>query len=360
MKKILLAIGILCTQHSFSQDSTKKENEIKISAYAEAYYLYDFNRPLNNARPGFVYSHNRSNEATINLGFVKAAFTNEKVRANLSIGAGTYLNANLAAEPGVLKNIFEANAGIKISNKADLWIDAGIMPSHIGFESAIGKDNWTLTRSILADNSPYYEAGIKLGYTSPGNKWYLAAMYLNGWQRIQRPDANSTPAFGIQATYKPSTSLTLNYSNFIGNDKPDSVRQMRYFNNFYAIIQLSKQLGITAGFDIGVEQQHKGSSDMNTWYSPVLIVKYSPDDKNSIALRGEYYSDENGVIIATGTTNGFKTFGASINYDRMITGNAAWRIELRTMNSKDDIFVKRNQSLINNNTFITTAFTVGF
>lgn len=360
MKKILLAIGILCTQHTFSQDSTKKENEIKISAYAEAYYLYDFNRPLNNTRPRFVYSHNRSNEATINLGFVKAAFINEKIRANLSIGAGTYLNANLAAEPGVLKNIFEANAGVKISNKADIWIDAGIMPSHIGFESAIGKDNWTLTRSILADNSPYYEAGIKLGYTSPGNKWYLAAMYLNGWQRIQRPEANNTPAFGIQATYKSSASLMLNYSNFIGSDKPDSTRQMRYFNNFYAIIQLNKQLGITAGFDIGAEQQSKGSSNMNTWYSPVLIVRYSPDDKNSIALRGEYYSDKNGVIVATGTANGFKTFGASINYDHMITSNAVWRIELRTMNSKDDIFIKRNQSFTNNNTFITTAFTVSF
>lgn len=360
MKKILFVIGILCTQNIFSQDSAKKENPLKISGYAEVYYLYDFNKPLNNTRPGFVYSHNRNNEATINLGFVKAAFMNKKVRANLSIGAGTYLNANLAAEPGVLKNIFEANAGIKLSDKADLWVDAGIMPSHIGFESAIGKENWTLTRSILADNSPYYEAGIKLGYTSPGGKWYLAAMYLNGWQRIQRPEANNTPAFGLQATCKPSSLLTLNYSNFIGSDKPDSTRQMRYFNNFYVIIQLNKQLGVTAGFDIGTEQQGKGSSDMNTWYSPVLIIKYSPDDKNSIAFRGEYYNDENGVIIATGTANGFKTFGASINYDRMITSNAAWRLEVRTLNSKDDIFVKRNQSSTNNNTFITTALTVSF
>lgn len=60
------------------------------------------------------------------------------------------------------------------------------MPSHIGFESAIGKDCWNLTRSILADNSPYYETGIKLGYTSKNEKLYLAGMYLNGWQRIQK------------------------------------------------------------------------------------------------------------------------------------------------------------------------------
>jgi hypothetical protein len=30
---------------------------------------------------------------------------------------GTYANANLAAEQGVLKNIFEANAGVKVIKK---------------------------------------------------------------------------------------------------------------------------------------------------------------------------------------------------------------------------------------------------
>ena len=29
----------------------------------------------------------------------------------IALAAGTYMNANYAAEPGVLKNIYEANAG---------------------------------------------------------------------------------------------------------------------------------------------------------------------------------------------------------------------------------------------------------
>ena len=111
---------------------------------------------------------------------------------------GTYANSNLAAEPGVLKNIFEANAGVKISKKKKLWIDAGIFESHIGFESAIGKNCWNLTRSISADNSPYYESGIKLSYTSDNEKWFLSGLILNGWQRIQRVNGNNTPAFGHQ------------------------------------------------------------------------------------------------------------------------------------------------------------------
>ena len=361
MKSIYFSVIALCSlQVTTAQDSTKNENNFTLSGYIEAYYSHDFNRLLHNTRPGFVYSHNRTAEATVNLVFLKGNFNNSKTRANIALAAGTYMNANLAAEAGVLKNIYEANAGLKISKNSDVWIDAGIMPSHIGFESAIGKDNWTLTRSILADNSPYYEAGVKLGYTSKSSKWYLAAMYLNGWQRIQRVDANTTPAFGTQITYKPSSSVTLSYSTFSGNDKPDSVRQMRYFNNFYTVLQLSKKLGITAGFDFGAEQKTKGSNDFNTWYSPVLIIKFSADNKNAIAIRAEYYSDEKGVIINLGSPNGFKTYGFSVNYDRKITGNALWRIEVKTLKSEDAVFLKRNLSTTKNSTTFSTAIALNF
>ena len=55
-----------------------------------------------------MYSHNRHNEVNLNLGFIKANYDSEKVRSNLAIMTGTYANANLSAEPSVLKNIFEA------------------------------------------------------------------------------------------------------------------------------------------------------------------------------------------------------------------------------------------------------------
>ena len=281
------------------------------------------------------------------------------MRASLALGAGSYMNANLASEPGVLKNIYEANAGIKIAHSRDLWIDAGIFASHIGFESAIGKDCWNLTRSILAENSPYYESGVKLSYTSPDQQWFLSVLLLNGWQRIQRPDGNTTPAAGTQVTWKPSGKVVLNYSTFIGNDKPDSLRRMRYFNDFYGIFQLSGKWAFTAGIDYGLEQKARGSS-MNTWYAPVLLVKFAPDDKNTLAARGEYYSDPDGVIVSTGTPNGFKTFGWSVNYDRRIIPNAVWRIEIRSFNGKDRYFLKRNDSNTANDVFITTSLAIGF
>jgi hypothetical protein len=357
MKKIFTGMAVLLSMQSIAQES--KSSPLTFSGYAEVYYSYDFTKPSDNNRPAFMYSHNRHNEFNLNLGFVKAAYNAEKVRANIAVAAGTYMNANYAAEPGVLKNVYEANAGVKLSKKKNLWLDAGIFSSHIGFESAISKDCWTLTRSILADNSPYYESGAKLTYTSDNSKWVISAMALNGWQRIKRVDGNSLMSFGTQLQYKPNNTTVLNYSTFIGTDKPDSARLMRYFHNLYAIFNINSKLGLTAGFDIGMEQKTIGSSDMNTWYAPVLILKYSINDKWAIAARGEYYSDENGVIIGTGTPNGFKTTGFSLNVDYAPASNMLIRVEGRNLNSKDDVFVKES-SVTNSNTAVTASVAISF
>jgi len=358
MKNFLIAGMLLAGVDGFAQDDSTR-SALTISGYLEGYYTYDLARPSSHNRPSFIYSHNRHNEVNLNLGFIKAAYQKSNVRANFALAAGTYMNANYVAEPGVLKNIYEANAGVKISRHKELWIDAGVFSSHLGFESAIGKDNWTLTRSLFAENSPYFETGAKLSYTTDNRKWLVSGLVLNGWQRIQRADGNNTPAFGHQVTYKPNSRVTLNSSSFIGNDKPDSIRQLRYFHNLYGIFQLTDQLGITAGLDIGAEQKAKGSRSYNTWYTPVMVIKLSPAPRHSISARGEYYQDKNGVIIATDTPDGFKTWGYSLNYDFLVLPDAMWRVEARGFSSKDKIFVKDNEPSYHNY-FITTSIAVAF
>ena len=358
MKTLLTIVLSTIALNSFAQTDSIT-NHLKISGYVDVYYSYDFGNPSDHNRPGFMYAYNRHNEVSLHLGLIKASYETGRARANLALMAGTYANANLAAEPGVLKNIYEANVGVKISKTKNLWVDAGIFPSHIGFESAIGKDCWNLTRSIMAENSPYFETGAKISYTSDNEKWFVSALVLNGWQRIQRVDGNNTPAFGYQLTYKPNSKITLNSSSFIGNDLPDSAREMRYFHDFYAQYQFHEKFGLIVGFDIGAQQESKGNSDYNIWYAPVLIAKYSPSDKISIAARGEYYSDENGVIIVTGTPNGFKTYGYSLNFDYNILENLVWRIEGRALSSKDKIFILDNQPGTQNY-FVTTALAITF
>lgn len=350
---MLIAGILLAGTDGFTQDDSTGSSVI-VSGYIEVYYSQDLNRSGDHNKPSFIYSHNRHNEVNLNLGFVKASWQNEQARANLSLAAGSYMNANYAAEPGVLKNIYEANAGIRLSRNKAIWIDAGIMPSHLGFESATGKDNPTLTRSLAAENSPYFETGARLSYTTGDGKWMISGLVLNGWQRIQRAAGNNTPAFGHQLTFKPNSGVMLNSSSFIGSDKPDSTKQMRYFHNLYGVFQATPRLGITAGIDIGAEQRSPGSNTFNTWYTPVLIVRLNPAARHYVAVRGEHYADKNGVIIATGTSKGFTTWGCSLNYDYQVLPNAWWRVEVRALSSKDQIFVKANEKASGNYSFTTS------
>lgn len=360
MKKIILASAILLGAIGSVCAQEIEKKPLTISGYAEVYYQQDFSNPKSNTRPGFMYSHNRNNEISLNLGLIKAAYETENVRANLGFGVGSYMNANYAAEEGVLKNIYEANIGVKLSKNHDLWLDAGILPSHIGFESAIGADCYTLTRSMMADNSPYFETGAKLSYSTDNGQWDIAVLVMNSWQRIQRVDGNTTPAFGHQLTYRPSDKVTLNSSSFVGNDFPDDERRMRYFHNLYGQFEVSSQFALIAGFDIGTQQKRKGNNDYDTWYTPVLIAKYAPTDKINLAVRGEYYNDKNGVIITSGTENGFQTFGASLNIDYQILPNLVWRTEVKSLNSKGAVFLDRDDNLKKGNVMAITSLAIRF
>jgi hypothetical protein len=134
---------------------------------------------------------------------------------------------------------------------------------------------------------------------------------------------------------------------------------MRYYHNFYALLNATDKFRITLGFDYGMEQISKGSSKYNTLYSPVMIFRYQCCNKLAVAIRGEYYNDKNGIIITTGTPNGFQTFGYSLNFDYKISDNVMWRIEGRGLSSKDKIFTLDNK-VSNQNYFVTTSLAIAF
>ena len=72
----------------FAQPTVTDSSKLVFSGYSEIYYGYDFNRPLNNTRPSFVYNFNRTNEVNVNIAYIKAAYSSDRVRSNLAFMAG--------------------------------------------------------------------------------------------------------------------------------------------------------------------------------------------------------------------------------------------------------------------------------
>lgn len=340
-KHSFLLLISLCCFPSFllaQQDSSwKQAPTLQLLGFLDVFYAYDFNQPTGNQRQAFFYNHNRHNEFNLNLGLIKLGVAHAKYRANLALQTGTYANDNYAAEPGLLKTIFEANIGLALNKNNSLWLDVGILPSHIGFESALSIDNPTLTRSLLAENSPYFLTGAKLSF-SPNEQWEIAGLVVNGWQRIQRLAGNSLPSFGTQVSFSPFEAVHLNWSTFVGTDDPDTTRRMRFFSNLYGQFQAGEKLAFIVGIDGGFQQGAKASAVYDYWFSPIIIGQYSFNKQWKAAFRAEYYQDATGIIIPTNTPNGFQTLGFSLNIDYLPIENISCRVEARLLNSWDRIF----------------------
>ncbi|QHJ06356.1 porin [Hymenobacter busanensis] len=340
MKLPLLVGHLLFSAAALAQtvpaDSAAKTlNPLTVYGFADAYYGYDFtgNSPQ---RPGFLYAHNRANEFALNNGVLGLRYNDNRARGAFALHTGTYVEANYANEPPVLRHVYEAYAGFR--PLPNTWLDLGIFPSHIGFESALSKDNWTLSRSLMAENSPYYEAGARLTWeASP--RWTVTGLVLNGWQNLR--DNNRGKALGTQLQWKPTDQLTLNSSTFFGNEQPqDSSRRRRFFHNFYLSYAATSRLSAAAVFDVGTQQAPSRKAD--TWHAGALLLRYQLADKWAVAGRAEYYAARHGVVIFSSrpraTDANARIAGASLNLDYAPNRRVLCRVEGRALQAQNRIF----------------------
>ena len=351
MKIIIFSMLMVSGIAVSAQDSSanEKKTRLEISGYTDIYYQFDFNKPGDKQRPPFLYNFKRHNEINTNLTLLKASYNGKKIRANLGVMAGNYAKYNLAAEPEFFRYIYEANIGYKFSEKVS--VDAGILPSHIGCESAVAKDNWNLSRSILAESSPYYETGIKFNY-SPNDQWSFSLLVLQGWQNIK--DHNSSKALGTQIIFTPNEKMVFNSSSFIGNEKPDSAKQVRLFHNFHFTYNISSKLKTLFMLDLGAERKID-KEEYNKWMGTALLLQYSFAKKFAAAARAEFYRDKNGVIISNYLPAKFETTGLAFNLDYHPFKYMVIRGEIRYLHAKDKIFERNNSPVQSNFSILGSA-----
>ena len=335
---------------SISSKAQIVANGWKISGYLEAYYSYDLNQPEDHLRPDFLYNFKRHNEFSVNLAFIRAAYSDDKVRANLALMTGTYAQFNLADEPAWAQMVYEASVGVRLHEK--LWLDVGVMPSHIGFESAEGMNTWHLSRSLLAENSPYFLTGGRFTFAW-SEKTDLTLWLTNGWQNVQRIERNQSIGVGLGFNHRPVEGLEINYSNYYGNEWPQTLYLPRFFNNFYTMYSFN-DWGVTLGADYGVEATI--NPEVNQWYAFTVSLRRKLYEDFHLAARADYYSDKKGVILNTG----MEVTGYSLNLDYQITPKALARIEFRQFNSPAPVFELPAARFSRGNSAINSSLAIRF
>ena len=302
--------------------------DLNLRVYGEVYYGHEMLTPSwSDQRLPFVYNHARNNQVAINLGLVQLNMDHEKYRARLGFHGGTYVQDNYSAEPEMLRYFSEANIGVSLSKKGKLWLDAGMFPSHIGFESAINTDNPTLSRSMIADLSPYYLCGAKLNW-KPSEKIELEALVINGWQRIAPVQGNSLPSFGTRFTYTGGRSK-FNWSTYVGPEGSDTYRRMRYFSNVYYIQDFGKRFKLILDVDAGIQESSTWSDSYDQWMGLAGIFRTELGRRSAFAFRGEWYTDPEDNITPFIILGADAAAGFSVNYDRKIAGGVLWRTEAK-------------------------------
>lgn len=175
---------------------------VRFGGFVDTYFAWDFGRPPTLDR-AFTTQAARHAEVNVSLAFVEATLAAPRTRGRLALQYGTSVHVNYAGEPrlGAVSGpdlshfIQEAFVGYRVADRA--WLDAGVMLAPFGGESWISRDNWTYTRSLVAENSPYYEAGARLTWqAAPEVEAQLHV--INGWQNISETNEDKALALRLQ------------------------------------------------------------------------------------------------------------------------------------------------------------------
>ena len=348
--KFIKLIFCFCIFQIAQQLNAQEVKESEFLIYSE---LYTSKSIHNLAKPSYLCSYDQNNYPSTNIILLKwssnSNFQNKNsyLRYNIGLMVGDYVNSNLKNEARTLQNIYETNVGIKFSK--NMILDFGIFTSHIGFESAIGQESWTCTRSILADNTPYYEAGYRLNYESDNKKWKGNLNFLNGWQKMTA-NLYDQKSWGHQIQYIPNKKLTLNSSSYFGQS-PNIQNRSRYFHNLYSQYQMNDKIGFIVGIDNGCElDKNESLKNARYYYSPIFITKYTINTKSSITGRFEYFKDNNMILNNTYLK---EVKGYSINYDYQIEKSSTLRLEARMLQHKESDKIDQKDK---NNMFFSVVF----
>lgn len=349
---MITALAVASLIQASAQDTSR---HVAWSGFVDTYYAYDFGRPATFDRV-FTTQAARHDEFNINLAYVAATLTSDRVRGRIALQAGTSVQANYAGEPAIgavsgptlSRHIQEATAGARLA--PSLWIDGGVYFSYIGWEGWISRDNPTYTRSLVADYTPYYLSGVHLTWTprvrDGSAPLTLQLHVMNGWQNVS--ENNHGKAVGLRIDWQVSPALTLAYSNFLGNERPQGVAAATRVFNQLMVKGGTGRLSLQGQVDYGRE----ASRD---WYGLVAIGREAIAPTVALSLRIERYSDPHQIIVATGVPAGLETNGASVGLDVGRTSEVLWRTEVRGMHATSLLFPSRGVADAARNDFVVVS-----
>jgi putative OmpL-like beta-barrel porin-2 len=268
----------------------------EVHAWADAYYAWNGNHPEPrlNFFSGTGTSAHRAGQIALGVAAFEIVRDAKPFGFHLTLVAGDSADVVHSGEPHprrrTIRNLYQASVRYDVPAGRGLALEAGVYPSHIGFEGFFTKDNWNYSRGWLAELSPYYQTGIKASYAW-SDRWSGQVHLLRGWQRIS--DNNAAPSWGTQVAYN-GPRLAASFNTFAGPELPRDTSHLRTFGDLVATWKATPKLTLGGSIDRG-RQEYAGDAAAN-WLGIAVYGRYTVAAGHALALRAERFHDRDGGI----------------------------------------------------------------
>lgn len=226
--------------------------------------------------------------ASVNLVLLDASVESARFRARVELGDGAALDALHGGS--AWKYLVEANAAAALGH--GLSVEAGLFPSHLGFEGFASRDNWSYSHGWLGEAMPRYQAGARLDWAvTPKLSTQIA--WLSGWDVVERDHRFSS--VGAQAAW---TSGRLSAAvNLYGGPRPGRSDGARLFADLWVELAATPWLAFAAAFDGGVDTATTDGAVTRPgegWYGGAVYARLLPVRFIAFTVRADLLDDTDG------------------------------------------------------------------
>jgi len=343
---------------------------VTLSGFVDTYYGYNPNHPSTrqNGLRNFDVNTNQFGLNMLELVADKSVDTTNRLGYHVALGFGQAMNMVNAGEVGP-----GAVPGTSISNfdqylkegyleymapiGKGLQINVGKFVTWNGAEVIETKDNWNYSRGLLFSWAiPYFHFGASVKYAF-SSKFAVTGYVVNGWNNSI--DNNTGKTVGVSLAWTPNTKFSLieNYTG--GPEQSNDNKDWRHLSDTVITYNPTAKLSLMANYDCGHEDigiAQERSFTVAKWSGLAGYVKYAPNDKWAVAVRGEYFDDNQGW--STGTAQELSEFTATLQ--RTIAKSIISRLEFRRDMSDAAVFQKGAASFIKTQNTVTLGLVYAF
>jgi hypothetical protein len=315
---------------------------VAIHGWVDGYYAWnaDHPEPRLNFFSGVGSSGHRADQLALNVAALDISRDAKPFGFHLTLVGGDSADVVHAGEPHPhrhpIRNLYQASISYNAPVGKGLLLEAGVYPSHIGFEGFFSKDNWNYTRNWLAELSPFYQSGIKASYAW-NDHWSGRVDIVRGWQLIG--DNNSALSLGTQIAYS-GTRLSASLNTFAGPELPNDNSHLRTLVDIIGTYKATPKLTLGTSIDRG-RQDYPGGAAAN-WFGVAAYGRYAVNDRNAVAARLDRFRDPHAGISGFAQT----LTGATLTYEVHPYPHLILKFEGRRDHSTAPVFNgSRNQTL---------------